>query len=122
MATSNISRFSKIATDPLRSFRFYAQFTPTEQKGYATKDFTTFSGGFTNISGLSYLGRTTRPPQSKSRYGGNSDHEPHVKFTKMIQNEFVRVLQEKIEQEKVGTNDLSENLNIIRKKDLKSSI
>ena len=53
MATSNISRFSKIATDPLRSFRFYAQFTPTEQKGYATKDFTTFSGGFTNISGLS---------------------------------------------------------------------
>lgn len=53
MATSNISRFSKIATDPLRSFRFYAQFTPTETKAYATKDFTTFSGGFTNISGLS---------------------------------------------------------------------
>ena len=80
------------------------------------------SGGhkcITNISGLSYLGRTTRPPQSKSRYGGNSDHEPHVKFTKMIQNEFVRVLQEKIEQEKVGTNDLNENSNIIRKKDLK---
>lgn len=54
MATSNISRFSKLATDPLRSFRFYAEFTPAEGAAYAgTNNFTKFTGGFTNISGLS---------------------------------------------------------------------
>jgi phage tail-like protein len=54
MATSNISRFSKLATDPLRSFRFYAEFTPAETAAYAgNNNFTKFTGGFTNISGLS---------------------------------------------------------------------
>ena len=57
------------------------------------------SGGhkcITNISGLSYLGRSTRPPQGKSNYGSQSGDSPYVKFTKMIQDEFVKVLKEKI--------------------------
>jgi hypothetical protein len=57
------------------------------------------SGGhkcITNISGLSYLGRGKRPPEGKYKYSAESEDSPYVKFTKMIQNEFVKVLQEKI--------------------------
>ena len=58
------------------------------------------SGGhkcITNISGLNFMGRSTRPPKGSSRYNEAGD-SPSVKFTKMIQNEFVKVLQEKINQ------------------------
>jgi hypothetical protein len=57
------------------------------------------SGGhkcITNISGLSYLGRSKRPPEGKYKYSAESDDSPYVKFTKMVQNEFVRVLKEKM--------------------------
>jgi hypothetical protein len=57
------------------------------------------SGGhkcITNISGLSYLGRSKRPPEGKYKYNAESDDSPYVKFTKMVQNEFVRVLKEKM--------------------------
>jgi hypothetical protein len=57
------------------------------------------SGGhkcITNISGLSYLGRSKRPPQGKYKYNPESEDSPYVKFTKMVQGEFVRVLEEKI--------------------------
>ena len=57
------------------------------------------SGGhkcITNISGLNYIGRSNRPPQGKYKYNPESDDSPYVKFTKMIQNEFVRKLKEKI--------------------------
>jgi hypothetical protein len=57
------------------------------------------SGGhkcITNISGLNYMGRSKRPPQGKYKYNPEKDDSPYVKFTKMIQNEFVRVLKEKI--------------------------
>jgi hypothetical protein len=57
------------------------------------------SGGhkcITNISGLNYLGRSNRPPQGKYKYNAESDDSPYIKFTKMIQNEFVRKLKEKI--------------------------
>ena len=57
------------------------------------------SGGhkcITNISGLNYLGRGKRPPQGQYRYDSEKDDSPSVKFTKMIQSEFVRVLQSKI--------------------------
>lgn len=57
------------------------------------------SGGhkcITNISGLNYLGRSTRPPQGSYKYNPESDDAPYVKFTKMVQNEFVKKLQEKI--------------------------
>jgi hypothetical protein len=57
------------------------------------------SGGhkcITNISGLTYLGRSKRPPTGKYKYDPDKDDSPYVKFTKMIQNEFVRLLKEKI--------------------------
>ena len=58
------------------------------------------SGGhkcITNISGLSYLGR---PIQSGKTEKAEGEDSPSVKFTKMIQNEFVRVLREKIQNDK----------------------
>jgi hypothetical protein len=57
------------------------------------------SGGhkcITNISGLNYLGRSQRPPVGKYKYDPNKEDSPYVKFTKMIQDEFVKVLTEKI--------------------------
>jgi phage tail-like protein len=54
MAT-NISRFSSIATDPMRNFKFYAQFSAATKNG-STGVFdgaiTTALGGFTSITGL----------------------------------------------------------------------
>ena len=57
------------------------------------------SGGhkyITNISGLVYLGRSNRPPKGKYKYDPSKEDSAYVKFTKMIQNEFVRLLKEKI--------------------------
>lgn len=54
------------------------------------------SGGhrkITNISGLNYLGRPSRPGKTQKEEGEDS---PTVKFAKMIQNEFVKVLQDKV--------------------------
>ncbi len=59
------------------------------------------SGGhkcITNISGLNYIGRSSRPPRGKYKYDPESDDAPYVKFTKMIQKEFVRLLKEKINE------------------------
>ena len=74
------------------------------------------SGGhkcITNISGLSYLGRSKRPPEGKYKYNSESDDSPYVKFTKMIQNEFARILKEKIKEEKTT---ISENYFKVKKK------
>ena len=49
MAT-NIQRFSSIGTDPLRNFKFYVEFTPSQGSGLA--DVTTIVGGFTSVTGL----------------------------------------------------------------------
>jgi hypothetical protein len=60
------------------------------------------SGGhkcITNISGLNYLGKSTRPPKGGTRFG-DSDDSPSVKFTKMIANQFQKVLKEKIAESK----------------------
>ena len=57
------------------------------------------SGGhkcITNIAALNYVGRDTRPPKGKYGYNDNED-TPYVKFTKMVQREFARVLKEKID-------------------------
>jgi hypothetical protein len=59
------------------------------------------SGGhkcITNISGLNYMGRSKRPPQGKYKYNPESENAAYVKFTKMIQSEFVRILKEKIQE------------------------
>lgn len=61
------------------------------------------SGGhkcITNISGLQYLGRAKRPPQSKYRYDSESEDTPYIKFTKMVGNEFMKKLKEKIAESK----------------------
>ena len=66
------------------------------------------SGGhkcITNISGLNYLGRGKRPPQGQYRYDSEKDDSPSVKFTKMIANEFQKVLKEKIKESKNSTED-----------------
>jgi hypothetical protein len=63
------------------------------------------SGGhkcITNISGLNYLGRSTRPPQGGYRYNPESEDSPTVKFTKMIANQFQKVLKEKIQASKTS--------------------
>ena len=57
------------------------------------------SGGhrcITNVSNLNYLGRSKRPPEGKYKYDSNAEDSPYVKFTKMVQSEFVKKLQEKI--------------------------
>jgi hypothetical protein len=57
------------------------------------------SGGhkcITNVSGLNYLGRPAQPGANDKAEGEDS---PSVKFVKMIQSEFVRILQEKINQQ-----------------------
>jgi hypothetical protein len=59
------------------------------------------SGGhkcITNISGLNYLGRGKRPPQGPYRYDPEREDAAYIKFLKMLQNEFVRVLQNKINE------------------------
>lgn len=52
MPSSIINRFSTIATDPLRSFRFYAEFTAKGGAAFTDKITTGWTGGFSNISGL----------------------------------------------------------------------
>ena len=59
------------------------------------------SGGhkcITNISGLNYLGRKTRPNNDDFRYNPDSDEAPYVKFAKMVQSKFVEKLKEKLNQ------------------------
>ena len=59
------------------------------------------SGGhkcITNISGLNYFGRGRRPPQGTYRYDPEREDAPYLRFTKMIQNEFVRILKELVNQ------------------------
>ena len=55
MAT-NISRFSSIATDPLRNFKFYVEFqkttTGTTTTATTPTALTTITGGFTSVTGL----------------------------------------------------------------------
>ena len=56
--TTNISRFSSIATDPLRNFKFYVEFSSTVTTPVGTTPttantaITTIKGGFTSITGL----------------------------------------------------------------------
>jgi phage tail-like protein len=52
MPSSIINRFSTIATDPLRSFRFYAEFTAKGGEAFNNRITTGWTGGFSNISGL----------------------------------------------------------------------
>jgi phage tail-like protein len=53
MTSSIINRHSTLATDPLRSFRFFAKFEVAKDGAVFDSKITTWSGGFSNISGLS---------------------------------------------------------------------
>jgi len=58
MAQSSISRFSKLATDPLRNFRFLVNFRITGDVGATgsaaagSNSYIKFTGGFTSVDGL----------------------------------------------------------------------
>jgi hypothetical protein len=61
------------------------------------------SGGhkcITNISGLNFLKRSKRPPISKYRGNDSSGETYYVSLLKNMQNDFVEILQEKINQSK----------------------
>jgi len=63
------------------------------------------SGGhkcITNISGLNYIARGSRPSQGKYKSREHEqDDSPSVKFIKMIMNEFTKILKEKVNAEKI---------------------
>lgn len=52
MVNSSIDRFSTIQTDPLRSFRFRAEFTAATSNGVFNDKLIQFTGGFNSIGGL----------------------------------------------------------------------
>ena len=52
MTTSNISRFSSLATDPLRNFKFIAEFSPSHTAVFDSDITPTVAAGFTSITGL----------------------------------------------------------------------
>ena len=61
------------------------------------------SGGhkcITNISGLNYLGRRTRPSEDPYRYDPDKPDVPYIKFMKQLADKFFYILKEKIEQSK----------------------
>ena len=53
MTSSIINRHSTLATDPLRSFRFFAKFEVAKDGKVFDQKLITWSGGFSSISGLS---------------------------------------------------------------------
>jgi len=75
------------------------------------------SGGhkcITNISALNYFGRGKRKPEGKYKYNKDKGDSPYVKFTKMIQNEFVKKLKEKINDSKnLNESVINENIGFI---------
>jgi len=52
MAATNISRFSSIVTDPLRNFKFFAEFTPANTDVFDGDIAPSVAAGFTSITGL----------------------------------------------------------------------
>ena len=61
------------------------------------------SGGhkcITNISGLNFLGRKTRPTEDPYRYDPEKPDVPYIKFMKELGKKFVEKLREKIKKSK----------------------
>lgn len=76
------------------------------------------SGGhkcITNISGLNYLGRKTRPSEDPYRYDADKPDVPYIKFMKQLGNKFVDILKEKIKANSENLNE-SENRERFTKK------
>lgn len=59
------------------------------------------SGGhkcITNISGLNFLGRKTRPSEDPYRYDPNKPDVPYIKFMKQLADKMYKILSEKIKK------------------------
>jgi hypothetical protein len=71
-----------------------------DKVGVNTWDFIQSNSGghkcITNISGLNYLGRKTRPSEDPYRHSPDKPDVPYIKFMKQIGNKFVETLKEKI--------------------------
>jgi hypothetical protein len=66
------------------------------------------SGGhkcITNISGLSYLGRRTRPSEDPYRYNPDRPDVPYIKFMKEVGMKMVNKIKEKIKSSSVEVED-----------------
>ena len=66
------------------------------------------SGGhkcITNISGLSYLGRRTRPSEDPYRYNPDRPDVPYIKFMKEVGKKMVDKIREKIKASSVEVED-----------------
>ena len=61
------------------------------------------SGGhkcITNISGLNFLGRKTRPSEDPYRYDPDKPDVPYIKFMRQLGQKFYNILKEKIQSSK----------------------
>jgi hypothetical protein len=66
------------------------------------------SGGhkcITNISGLNFLGRKTRPSEDPHRYNPDRPDVPYLKFMKEVGKKMVDKIKEKIQTSKVESED-----------------
>lgn len=60
------------------------------------------SGGhkcITNISGLNFLGRKTRPSEDPYRYEPDKPDVPYIKFMKQLGTKFLNILKDKLKEE-----------------------
>ena len=60
------------------------------------------SGGhkcITNISGLNFLGRRTRPSEDPYRYDADKPDVPYIKFMKQLGSKFFHILKSQMEEE-----------------------
>ena len=73
-----------------------------DKVGVNTWDFIQSNSGghkcITNISGLNYLGRKTRPSEDPYRYDPDKPDVPYIKFMKQLGNKFVEILKQKINE------------------------
>ena len=74
MVNSSIDRFSTIQTDPLRSFRFRAEFSAASSNGVFSDKLVQFSGGFNTIGGLTVS--TTAIPYREGGFNTTTHNVP----------------------------------------------
>ena len=68
------------------------------------------SGGhkcITNISGLNFLGRKTRPSEDPYRYDPDKPDVPYIKFMRQLGTKFFNILKEKIQEEQQKEKEVS---------------
>jgi hypothetical protein len=68
------------------------------------------SGGhkcITNISGLNFLGRKTRPSEDPYRYDPDKPDVPYIKFMRQLGTKFFNILKDKIQEEQQKEKEVS---------------